>query len=137
MGVGKPDDLVGAVQRGIDLFDCVIPTRSGRTGAGLHPRAARSICATRAIATIRARSIPIAPARCARNFSRAYLHHLARAGEILASMLLTQHNLSYYDELMAAMRDAIERRARSTISPMPSPHTGAGRFAAALDTNGR
>jgi queuine tRNA-ribosyltransferase len=106
MGVGKPDDLVGAVLRGVDMFDCVLPTRSGRNGqaftwAGpvnirnakhaedqgpLDPRCGCPVCTT---------------------WSRAYIHHLVRAGEMLGAMLMTQHNIHFYQALMAAMRDAI------------------------------
>ena len=106
MGVGKPDDLVGAVERGVDMFDCVLPSRSGRNGQGftwsgpvnlrnakhaedtapLDPRCACATCGT---------------------YSRAYLHHLHKSGEILGAMLLTEHNLSFYQQLMQAMRDAI------------------------------
>ena len=113
MGVGKPDDIVGAVERGIDMFDCVLPTRSGRNGqaftwAGplnirnarfnedqgpLDPRCGCPVCAT---------------------WSRAYLHHLVKAGEMLGAMLMTQHNIHFYQELMQGIRDSI----------------GAGRFAA-------
>ncbi|WP_370309578.1 tRNA guanosine(34) transglycosylase Tgt [Sphingobium abikonense] len=113
MGVGKPDDIVGAVERGIDMFDCVLPTRSGRNGQAftsggplnirnakfsedmgpLDPRCGCPVCAT---------------------WSRAYLHHLVKAGEMLGAMLMTQHNIHFYQEMMEAIRDAI----------------GAGRFAA-------
>jgi queuine tRNA-ribosyltransferase len=106
MGVGKPDDLVGAVARGVDMFDCVLPTRSGRNGqaftwAGpvnirnakhaedkgpLDPRCDCPVCTTN---------------------SRAYLHHLVKSGEILGAMLMTQHNLHFYQSLMAGMRAAI------------------------------
>ena len=106
MGVGKPDDLVGAVLRGVDMFDCVLPTRSGRNGqaftwggavnlrnarhaedqAPLDPRCGCAVCGT---------------------YSRAYLHHLTKAGEMLGAMLLTEHNLSFYQALMQAMRNAI------------------------------
>jgi queuine tRNA-ribosyltransferase len=106
MGVGKPDDIVGAVERGIDMFDCVLPTRSGRTGQAftsdgpinirnakfgedkgpLDPSCACPVCAT---------------------WSRAYLHHLVRAGEILGAMLMTEHNINFYQQLMAGLRDAI------------------------------
>jgi len=106
MGVGKPDDLVGAVERGVDMFDCVLPTRSGRNGQAftwsgplnirnarhaedtgpLDPRCACPVCAT---------------------YSRAYLHHLNKAGEMLGAMLMTEHNLSFYQQLMAGMREAI------------------------------
>jgi len=116
MGVGKPDDLVGAVERGIDMFDCVLPTRSGRNGQAftwngplnlrnarhaedtgpLDDRCSCSVCAT---------------------YSRAYLHHLQKSGEILGAMLVTEHNLSFYQQLMQAMRDAIgeERFAQFAI----------------------
>ncbi|MGX7926010.1 tRNA guanosine(34) transglycosylase Tgt [Tsuneonella sp. HG094] len=106
MGVGKPDDLVGAVLRGVDMFDCVLPTRSGRNGQAftwsgpvnlrnarhaedaepLDPRCTCEVCGT---------------------YSRAYLHHLTKAGEMLGAMLLTEHNLSFYQQLMAGMRGAI------------------------------
>ncbi|WP_449471860.1 tRNA guanosine(34) transglycosylase Tgt [Sphingobium chungangianum] len=106
MGVGKPDDIVGAVERGIDMFDCVLPTRSGRNGqaftwAGplnirnarfaedlspLNPRCTCPVCAT---------------------WSRAYLHHLVKAGEMLGAMLMTQHNIHFYQSLMQAIRDNI------------------------------
>ncbi|WP_188064899.1 tRNA guanosine(34) transglycosylase Tgt [Sphingobium sp. KCTC 72723] len=106
MGVGKPDDIVGAVERGIDMFDCVLPTRSGRNGqaftwAGplnirnakfaedmgpIDPRCGCPVCAT---------------------WSRAYLHHLVKAGEMLGAMLMTQHNIHFYQQLMQAIRDSI------------------------------
>ncbi|BBD96888.1 tRNA guanosine(34) transglycosylase Tgt [Sphingobium amiense] len=106
MGVGKPDDIVGAVERGIDMFDCVLPTRSGRNGqaftwAGplnirnarfaedrepLDPRCGCPVCAT---------------------WGRAYLHHLVKAGEMLGAMLMTQHNIHFYQELMQGLRDSI------------------------------
>ncbi|SEJ13858.1 tRNA-guanine transglycosylase [Sphingobium sp. AP50] len=112
MGVGKPDDIVGAVERGIDMFDCVLPTRSGRNGqaftwAGplnirnakfnedlgpLDPRCGCPVCAT---------------------WSRAYLHHLVKAGEMLGAMLMTQHNIHFYQELMQGLRDNI---AAGTLS---------------------
>ena len=106
MGVGKPADLVGAVRRGIDMFDCVLPTRSGRT-AQAFTRAG-----TLNLRNARHASDPApldADCRCpaCNGFSRAYLHHLVKAGEILAAMLLTTHNLTYYADLMAAMREAI------------------------------
>jgi queuine tRNA-ribosyltransferase len=106
MGVGKPDDIVGAVQRGIDMFDCVLPTRSGRTGQAftwngpinirnarfgedqgpLDPGCGCPVCAT---------------------WTRAYLHHLVRSDEILGAMLMTEHNLFFYQALMAGLRSAI------------------------------
>jgi queuine tRNA-ribosyltransferase len=108
MGSGKPADLVGAVLRGIDLFDCVLPTRSGRTGqaftrAGpLNLRNARH--ADDPAPLDRACACPACT-----GYSRAYLHHLTRCGEILGAMLLTMHNLHYYADLMADLRRAIER----------------------------
>jgi queuine tRNA-ribosyltransferase len=106
MGVGKPSDLVGAVKRGIDLFDCVLPTRSGRTAQAFTREGAINLRNARHAAD----PAPLDPeCRCpaCTGFSRAYLHHLTKSGEILASMLLTQHNLTYYADLMAGMRAAI------------------------------
>ncbi|HEX7876897.1 MAG TPA: tRNA guanosine(34) transglycosylase Tgt [Sphingobium sp.] len=108
MGVGKPDDIVGAVERGIDMFDCVLPTRSGRNGqaftwagplnirnarfaedmAPLDPRCDCPVCAT---------------------WNRAYLHHLVKAGEMLGAMLMTQHNIHFYQSLMQSIRDSISQ----------------------------
>ncbi len=107
MGVGKPADLVGAVQRGIDMFDCVLPTRSGRTGQAFTRRGTLNIRNARHQEDAR----PIDP-ECActscQVHSRAYLHHLFRADEMLGPILLTAHNLYYYQELMAGLRGAIE-----------------------------
>jgi queuine tRNA-ribosyltransferase len=106
MGVGKPDDLVEAVVRGIDMFDCVLPTRSGRTGQAftadgpLNMRNARFAEDSDPIE----RGCPC-PA-CAR-FERAYVHHLVKSGEILGAMLMTQHNLWFYQRVMQRLRDAI------------------------------
>ena len=106
MGVGKPDDLVGAVARGVDMFDCVLPTRSGRNGQAFtrdgpinirnakfaeDPAPLDSSCGCPVCTT----------------WSRAYLHHLVRSGEMLGAMLMTQHNLHFYQDLMQSMRDAI------------------------------
>ncbi|QDH35053.1 tRNA guanosine(34) transglycosylase Tgt [Porphyrobacter sp. YT40] len=106
MGVGKPDDLVGAVERGIDMFDCVLPTRSGRNGQAftwngpLNLRNARFAEDTGPL-----------DARChcpvCTTYSRAYIHHLVKSGEMLGAMLVTEHNLSFYQALMGAMRTAI------------------------------
>ncbi len=107
MGVGKPDDIVGAVARGIDMFDCVLPTRSGRTGQVFTPRGAVNIKNARHQDDPR----PIdeaCPCPACRSYSRAYLHHVFRSQEIIASMLLTWHNLQYYQDLMAGIRAAIE-----------------------------
>src|SRR5271168_3749298 len=107
MGVGKPADLVGAVKRGIDMFDCVLPTRSGRT-AQAFTRAGTLNLRNARYADDPAPLDPQCPCPACTGYSRAYLHHLSRAGEILGSMLLTAHNLQYYGDLMAAMRSAIE-----------------------------
>ncbi|URW76047.1 tRNA guanosine(34) transglycosylase Tgt [Sphingomonas donggukensis] len=106
MGVGKPDDIVGAVERGIDMFDCVLPTRSGRTGQAFTRSGPINI----RNAKFAEDTGPLDPA-CACNvcstWSRAYLHHLVRAGEILGAMLMTEHNLAFYQALMADLRSAI------------------------------
>jgi queuine tRNA-ribosyltransferase len=106
MGVGKPDDIVGAVRRGIDMFDCVIPTRSGRNAQAFTRRGTVNLRNARHADDPR----PLDEAcRCpaCRNYSRAYLHHLSRANEMLGSTLLTWHNLTYYQDLMAGLRTAI------------------------------
>jgi queuine tRNA-ribosyltransferase len=106
MGVGKPDDLVGAVARGIDMFDCVLPTRSGRNGQAFTWNGALNLKNARHAED----AAPLdADCRCpaCRGFSRAYLHHAVKSGEIIAAMLLTQHNLTFYQDLMAACRAAI------------------------------
>jgi queuine tRNA-ribosyltransferase len=110
MGVGKPADIVGAVQRGIDMFDCVLPTRSGRTAQAFTRRGTVNLRNARHADDPRPLDPDCACPAC-RNYSRAYLHHLIRCEEILGPMLLTWHNLHYYQELMAGLRDAIERRA--------------------------
>ncbi len=106
MGVGKPSDLVGAVQRGIDMFDCVLPTRSGRTGQAFTRRGAVNIRNARHADDPRALDSDCRCMTCG-GFSRAYLHHLVKAKEILGAILLTTHNLHYYQDLMAALREAI------------------------------
>ena len=106
MGVGKPDDIVGAVQRGIDMFDCVLPSRSGRTGQALTRRGAINMRNSRH----RDDQRPLdetCECPCCKNYSRAYIHHVHKAGEIISSMLLTWHNLHYYQLLMSELRDAI------------------------------
>ncbi len=129
MGVGKPDDLVGAVERGVDMFDCVLPSRSGRNGQAftwggpLNLRNAR----------FAEDSGPLderCPCPACASYSRAYLHHLVKSGEILGAMLMTQHNLTFYQQLMAGMRAAIAegqfagfaavfRRDYLALSPLP------------------
>ena len=106
MGVGKPDDLVGAVERGVDMFDCVLPTRSGRNGQAFTwsgPLNLRNARHAEDAAPLDAHcTCPV----CA-TYSRAYLHHLIKAGEILGAMLMSEHNIAFYQQLMAAMREAI------------------------------
>ena len=107
MGVGRPSDIVGAVKRGIDMFDCVMPTRAGRTAQAFTRRGELNLRNARHRDDPR----PI-DERCGcpacRHHSRAYLHHLIRAEEILAAMLLTWHNLHYYQDIMRGLREAIE-----------------------------
>ncbi len=109
MGVGKPSDIVGAVARGIDMFDCVIPTRSGRTGQAFTRNGAINI----RNAKYKTDDKPLDDKCCCyacKNHTRAYLHHLTKAGEILASMLLSEHNIFYYQDLMKDIRLAIEEK---------------------------
>jgi queuine tRNA-ribosyltransferase len=130
MGVGKPADIVGAVARGIDMFDCVLPTRSGRTGQAFTRRGPVNIRNARHLDDPRPLDEGCACPAC-RSYSRAYLHHLWRAEEILGQVLLTWHNLRYYQELMAGLRAAIaaerlpdfagrfaEEQARGDIDPI-------------------
>jgi queuine tRNA-ribosyltransferase len=106
MGVGKPDDVVGAVQRGVDMMDCVQPSRSGRTGQAWTRRGAVSIKNARHQDDPRPLDAACSCPTC-QNYSRAYLHHVFKSGEIIASMLMTWHNLHYYQELMQGLREAI------------------------------
>jgi len=107
MGVGKPDDIVEAVRRGIDMFDCVLPTRSGRTGQAftadgpINMRNARFAEDSDPIE-------PGCPCPACTKFERAYVHHLVKSGEILGAMLMTQHNLWFYQRLMQGLREAIK-----------------------------
>ena len=106
MGVGKPADIVGAVARGIDMFDCVLPTRSGRTAQAFTRSGTLNLRNARHAEDEAPLDAACACPACT-SYSRAYLHHLCRCGEILASMLLTWHNLRYYQDLMAGLRAAI------------------------------
>jgi queuine tRNA-ribosyltransferase len=144
MGVGKPDDIVGAVLRGIDMFDCVLPTRSGRNGQAFTWDGPLNLKNARHAGD----PAPLDPAcRCpaCRGYSRAYLHHAVKAGEIIAAMLLTWHNLQFYQDLMAGMRRAISegvfaayaadfvarygaRADKACISAEPAPNTGSPSF---------
>ena len=105
MGVGKPDDLVAAVARGIDMFDCVLPTRSGRNGQAFTRRGALNLRNSRHKADT-APLDELCGCPACRDHTRAYLHHLIKAREILGAMLLTWHNLHYYQDLMADLRAA-------------------------------
>ncbi len=106
MGVGKPDDLVGAVERGVDMFDCVLPSRSGRNGQAFTWNGPINLRNARF-----AEDQEPLDGRCncdtCGTYSRAYLHHLVKSNEILGAMLMTEHNIAFYQQLMQAMRDAI------------------------------
>ncbi len=130
MGVGKPDDIVGAVERGVDMFDCVLPSRSGRTGQGWTARGPVNLRNARHKDDPRPLEEECDCPAC-RDYSRAYLHHVIKSDEIIGSMLLTWHNLRYYQRLMQGLRDAIRagtlaafvaefhaRRAQGDIEPI-------------------
>jgi queuine tRNA-ribosyltransferase len=106
MGVGKPDDIVGAVERGIDMFDCVLPTRSGRTGQAFTWSGPLNLRNAR-FAEDEGPLDPDCACPVCRSWSRAYIHHLVRSGEILGAMLMTEHNIGFYQALMQALRNAI------------------------------
>ena len=106
MGVGKPDDILGAVKNGIDMMDCVLPSRSGRTGKLFTHRGVLNIKNSRHQDDPRPIDENCSCPAC-KNYSRAYLHHIFKSQEILSSMLLTWHNLQYYQDLMAGIRGAI------------------------------
>jgi queuine tRNA-ribosyltransferase len=109
MGVGKPADIVGAARRGIDMFDCVLPTRSGRTAQAFTRRGTVNLRNARHAEDPRPLDAACACPACV-GHGRAYLHHLVRCDEILAAVLLTWHNLRYYQDLMAGLRAAIANR---------------------------
>ncbi|MGE5202728.1 MAG: tRNA guanosine(34) transglycosylase Tgt [Acidobacteriota bacterium] len=130
MGVGKPADILGAIGRGIDLFDCVLPTRSGRTSQAFTRGGTVNLRNARHLDDPRPLDEACGCTACTR-FSRAYLHHLARAGEILGPMLLTEHNLRFYGDLLRGAREAVaagvfeayaagvaEREAKGDIAPL-------------------
>jgi queuine tRNA-ribosyltransferase len=109
MGVGKPDDIVGAVLRGVDMFDCVLPTRSGRNGQAFTWDGPLNLKNAR----FTDEDAPLEHAcgcPACRQFSRAYLHHVVKSGEIIAAMLLTWHNLDFYQDVMGQLRAAISDR---------------------------
>jgi queuine tRNA-ribosyltransferase len=110
MGVGKPDDMIGAALRGIDMFDCVLPTRSGRNGQAFTWKGAINLRNARHADD----EAPLdATCRCpaCRSYSRAYLHHVVKSGEIIASMLLTWHNLTFFQDLMQSFREAVGNKS--------------------------
>jgi queuine tRNA-ribosyltransferase len=106
MGVGKPDDIVGAVKRGVDMMDCVLPSRSGRTGQAFTRRGVVNIKNARHADDPRPLDEGCSCPACS-NYSRAYLHHVFRAQEMISGMLLTWHNLHYFQQIMSGMREAI------------------------------
>ncbi len=107
MGVGKPDDIVGAVERGIDMFDCVLPTRSGRNGQAFTWDGPLNIRNAKFAEDL----TPLDPESPVAAWSKAYLHHLVRSGEMLGAMLMTEHNLWFYQQVMAGLRNAIAHGA--------------------------
>jgi queuine tRNA-ribosyltransferase len=107
MGVGTPDDILGAVERGIDMFDCVIPTRAGRTARAYTSSGVRNLRNARYADDPRPLDPGCSCPGCTRH-SRAYLHHLFRAQEMLGPTLLTWHNVAYYQTLMRGIRSAIQ-----------------------------
>lgn len=106
MGVGKPDDIVGAVKRGVDMMDCVLPSRSGRTGQAFTRHGVVNIKNARHQDDPRPLDETCSCPAC-RNYSRAYLHHVFKSNEMISGMLLTWHNLQYFQDIMAGMRAAI------------------------------
>ncbi|OIQ44758.1 MAG: tRNA guanosine(34) transglycosylase Tgt, partial [Roseobacter sp. MedPE-SW] len=130
MGVGKPDDIVGAVARGIDMMDCVLPSRSGRTGQAFTCHGVVNIKNARHADDPRPLDENCSCPACSK-YSRAYLHHVFRSNEMISGMLLTWHNLHYFQELMQGMREAIaagtfevwqkdfhDQRAQGDIDPL-------------------
>jgi len=125
MGVGKPEDIVGAVERGIDMFDCVIPTRSGRTGQAYVHGGSLNLKNARHADDARPLDAKC-NCRVCEKYSRAYLNHLVKAGEMLAGMLLTIHNLHHYQTLMDKIRDAIEEKSFDSFVKMFQEQQKAG-----------
>ena len=113
MGVGKPDDIIGAVKRGVDMFDCVLPTRSGRTGQAFTSRGQVNIKNSRHNLDIHPLDSSCSCYTC-KNYTRAYLHHLFKAQEILGLMLLSWHNIHFYLDLMKNIREAIRDQSFET-----------------------
>ncbi len=115
MGVGKPDDIVEAVVRGIDMFDCVLPTRSGRTGQAFTADGPINLRNAR-FAEDPEPIEPGCPCPACTTFTRAYVHHLVKSGEILGAMLMTQHNLWFYQRMMQGLRNAIAAQALKSFA---------------------
>ena len=115
LGIGTPADILGAVSRGVDMFDCVLPTRSGRAGHAFTRRAVVNLRNARHADDPRPLDERCGCPACV-NYSRAYLHHLVAAKEILATVLLTWHNLYFYQELMGTLRQAIEAGRLSSFT---------------------
>ena len=129
MGVGRPADIVGAVKRGIDMFDCVMPTRAGRTAQAFTRRGELNLRNARHRDDPRPIDEHCACPAC-RHHSRAYLHHLIRSEEILGAMLLTWHNLQYYQDIMRGLRGAIESRLARALDRRLRGRAGPGRHSA-------
>lgn len=110
MGVGRPSDIVGAVARGVDMFDCVMPSRSGRTGQAFTSHGVLNMRNARHMDDAAPLDAACSCPAC-RHYTRGYIHHLFRTGEILGSMLLTGHNIQFYQDLMKQIRTAIEQNA--------------------------
>jgi len=115
MGVGKPEDIFGAVKRGIDMFDCVLPTRSGRNGQAFTSRGEVNIKNARHTKDPRPLDINCHCNTC-NNYSRGYLHHLFKANEILGLILLSDHNINFYQSMMKQIRDSIKNENFETFS---------------------
>jgi queuine tRNA-ribosyltransferase len=112
MGVGKPDDIVGAVERGVDMFDCVLPTRSGRNGQAFTWDGPLNLRNAKFAEDLS----PLDPTSPTAQWSKAYIHHLIKSGEILGAMLMTEHNLWFYQQLMSGLRGAIAAGELSTFA---------------------
>jgi len=132
MGVGRPSDLIGGVRRGIDMFDCVMPTRSGRTGQAFVRRGVVNIKNARHAHDERPLDSECRCAAC-RDYSRAYLHHLFKAGEMLGPILLTMHNLTFYQDLMASLREAIAAGTLAETSVQWEEQLALGDIEASVD----
>lgn len=116
MGVGKPDDIVGAVQRGVDMFDCVLPTRSGRNGQAFTRDGPLNLRNARFNEDEAPLDATCGCPSCRTGVSRAYIHHLVKSGEMLGAMLMTEHNIWFYQELMANLRNAIANQQLTSFA---------------------